>query len=479
MKKASRSILTMVLTLALVAVLCMPAFAADTFKVSVNGNHQFDLYQVFTGDASNGKLTNLKWGANAKAEGSVEDAAEALVNAADADAYVNYESNAIATVKDGAPAEVASGYYVAKDTTTLAEGDAYSNIIVKVVDKDITISPKNNTAPSFNKKTFDTNDSSYSALGSEMVKYDESGWQDSADYDIGDSVPMRLEGTIPSDIGKYAHYYYAFHDVMEQGLTFEKIENVYVNKQALPADAWTVNTNGNKVDIVIKDIAPYAQAGDVVDVYYTAVLNTAAHNGSYGEINDAYLEYSANPTDKTKPDDKDYPKNTNKTPKDSVIIFTYNVVVNKVDQDEKALAGAEFKLQKKMFDGSLKDVALSVSEDGTKFTAIGVDDGIYVLTETKAPAGYNAIDPVEFEVKANHNAVWETGDRTAVLTSLTGGDLFAGNVEALTVEGNVVNKAGAELPETGGTGTVMLYVLGTLFVIGAGVLMVTKYRVKE
>ena len=43
----------------------------------------------------------------------------------------------------------------------------------------------------------------------------------------------------------------------------------------------------------------------------------------------------------------------------------------------------------------------------------------------------------------------------------------------------VVNKAGTELPSTGGMGTTIFYVLGAVLVVGAGVLLVTKKRMSQ
>ena len=40
----------------------------------------------------------------------------------------------------------------------------------------------------------------------------------------------------------------------------------------------------------------------------------------------------------------------------------------------------------------------------------------------------------------------------------------------------IANNAGATLPETGGIGTTLFYVIGALLVVGAGVLLVTKKR---
>ena len=67
-----------------------------------------------------------------------------------------------------------------------------------------------------------------------------------------------------------------------------------------------------------------------------------------------------------------------------------------------------------MSGGSPKKVELTVKDN--VFTGKGLDDGDYVLTETKAPEGYKPIDPIEFTVTADHTVEWKytsTGDTPA------------------------------------------------------------------
>ena len=117
--------------------------------------------------------------------------------------------------------------------------------------------------------------------------------------------------------------------------------------------------------------------------------------------------------------------------------------------------------------------------DAVKFIFKGLDDGEYKLTETQTPAGYNTIAPITFTVTAEHASVLT--DINKALESLTGtkksGEIKLTPVEAdgsLTT--NIENKAGSTLPETGGMGTTILYVVGAILVIGAGILLVTKKR---
>lgn len=186
----------------------------------------------------------------------------------------------------------------------------------------------------------------------------------------------------------------------------------------------------------------------------------------------AKLQYSNNPNDEQGGENGP----TGETPWDNVIVFTYKTVINKVDDKNQPLKGAEFTLSKKMKDGSTKTVAVVKNDEGTTFTFNGLDDGDYVLSETVTPAGYNKIDDITFTVTANHAIEWDGTGRTDVLTSLSG-DKKSGSAEftmtASKADGsltsNVVNKPGSSLPETGGMGTIVLYAAGAVLVIAAGV----------
>ena len=83
----------------------------------------------------------------------------------------------------------------------------------------------------------------------------------------------------------------------------------------------------------------------------------------------------------------------------------------------------------------------------------GLADGTYTLVESTTPAGYNTAADYSFTIKGN--------------------DYTTANLEQSTT---VVNKSGTELPSTGGIGTTIFYVVGSIMVVAAGVLLVTKKR---
>ena len=485
MKRAINALVAVLATVAMAVAGFMgagTAFAdeANTITGPKNG-HTYEAYQIFTGDLADGKLSNVKWGsATAKngtavtdaelktvtdlASKSVNDNAQATANAIAT--YLTSDAQPTATIDDTNPtAQVPSGYYLIKDkNNTVPDGQAATTYIVTVAGN-VTITPKSDV-PSFEKKLKDTNDTTGET----------SDWQDSADYDINDAVPFKLEGTVASNYADYDTYYFAFHDVEENSLTFNKDSvKVYVDDTEITSGYSVVTeglTDGCTFEVKFANLKTIdgVKAGSKIRVEYTSTLNENAVLGKHGNVNKATLQFSNNPNDSQNGETSP----TGETPWDNVIVFTYKTVINKVDDKNQPLKGAEFTLSKKMKDGSTKTVAVVKDSEGTTFTFNGLDDGDYVLTETKTPAGYNSIKPITFTVTANHTITWEGEDRDTILTSLSGnaasGEItFTPTDDKSELDTSVVNKPGSSLPETGGMGTIVLYAAGAVLVIAAGV----------
>ncbi len=485
MKRAINALVAVLATVAMAVAGFMgagTAFAdeANTITGPKNG-HTYEAYQIFTGDLADGKLSNVKWGsATAKngtavtdaelktvtdlASKSVNDNAQATANAIAA--YLKSDAQPTATIDDTNPtAQVPSGYYLIKDkNNTVPDGQAATTYIVTVAGN-VIITPKSDV-PSFEKKLKDTNDTTGET----------SDWQDSADYDINDAVPFKLEGTVASNYADYDTYYFAFHDVEESSLTFNKDSvKVYVDDTEITSGYSVVTeglTDGCTFEVKFANLKTIdgVKAGSKIRVEYTSTLNENAVLGKHGNVNKAKLQFSNNPNDSQNGETSP----TGETPWDNVIVFTYKTVINKVDDENQPLKGAEFALSKKMKNGSTTTVAVVKNDEGTTFTFNGLDDGDYVLTETKTPAGYNSIKPITFTVTASHTITWEGEDRDTILTSLSGnaasGEItFTPTDDKSELDTSVVNKPGSSLPETGGMGTIVLYAAGAVLVIAAGV----------
>lgn len=485
--KTLKKAMSVLVSLLMIFTFALPAFAdSATYTITAPATtHQYEIYQIFTGDLSEGILSNVKWGVNGTGtvgkavDSTVIDELTAVNSRPDSeklDVVKKYAklNNPVETISNGATYSAVAGYYLIKDKDGSVSGtDTYTTYIVKVVGN-VTITPKSNV-PSFEKKVKDTNDTTGAT----------SDWQDSADYDIGDKVPFKLEGTVASNYDDYKTYYFAFHDKAEAGLTFNSDVKVFVDGTVITTgySVVTSTTDGDTFDVVfdnLKDIAD-VKANSKITVEYTATLNDKAVLGNQGNVNTAHLEFSNNPNKVHSGSGK---PETGNTPDDSVIIFTYQVVVNKTKANGEALTGAEFTLEKVLKNGTPKTVAVVKNTEGTAFTFKGLDDGDYILTETVTPATYNTIEPIRFTVTADHEIVWDGVNRTGILTALTGNvtsgtATFTANLDKGNLTTDVVNQSGATLPGTGGIGTTIFYVIGGLLMAAAAVLLITKKRMNS
>ena len=504
-KKLASLLLALVMALSL----SVTAFADEstTYSITINNStagHTYEAYQIFTGDlatneAGNKVLSNIVWGsgvseAGQTALGDAAAKAETLKTEADAKAfakavapYLTTAAGSANTVTEGkyVISGLAAGYYLVKDQdgSLTGDNDSYTEYIIQVVGN-VTATPKSDV-PEVQKKVKDINDST------DTTKTD---WQDSADYDIGDSIPFQLKATLADNVSSYTTYKVVFHDTLSKGLTYNNDAKVYID--GTETNGFVVNADGTTTLTVSCDDVKALGAGNssVITVEYTAKLNENAVLGSAGNPNKVYLEYSNNPNKSESGENHE----TGKTPEDTVIVFTYQTIINKVDSENKPLTGAAFKLEKliKGKDGAADTWTtvkeFTVDETTTSFTFSGLDDGQYKLTETKTPVGYNTIDPIYFVIEATHG---ETADvptlktLNAYLTDANGNkqtemkdgesvniDLGTVDLTAGSITTTVVNKSGSELPSTGGIGTTIFYVLGGVLVLAAVVLLVTKKR---
>lgn len=484
--KHMKKLASLLLALVMVFALATTAFAADTTITAPAGSTRtYDVYQIFTGDLAGDVLSNVKWGKNGT--GTVGEAvlqatldALAAVNSLsdtkkleEISKYVNLNSEKFGTVSDGSPLTAPTGYYLIRDNGLVGDGEAYRLYVVQVVGP-TTISPKVGTTTS-EKKVDDKNDSN--------TTQDEVKWEDSADYDIGDDVPFQLKATIAQDYDNYKVYKLTFHDKESAGLTFKpdtvvvKIDGTIVDSSKYEV-VTTGLTDGDTFEVRFANLkSTAAKADSVITVEYSSTLNDQAVLGSTGNPNTMHITYSNNPND-------DQGGENGKTPDDTVIVFTYKVVANKVTKNPAyveggseseyiPLKGAGFTLYKKNASGEYVAVGSEVKGDEmTTFEWKGLDDGDYKISETTTPAGYNTIADIEFTITAEHEVLSDN----PTLTSLSGGDKFTGKVETGALSADIENNKGSTLPETGGMGTTIFYVLGSVLVIGATVLLITKKR---
>lgn len=480
------------------------------------GDHTYGAYQLFDGNVSGGKLTDIKWGTGidsaallAELKTSTIDELKAVTTAPQlAEKLSKLESSKviafskIATkhvtgtaktfTKSGKAApfsykatlgEADHGYYLVKDTDNKAA--ALTSPILKVAGCTVNVEAKGSVPTSTKKIKEDSTDK----------------WGDTADLDVGQEAPFKLTGTMPSNIADFTTYKYGFKDFISKGFTLregfdvtdltvkigdKKITPDTVNVTDITDDTHGAEYNGGKqIEIMFTDLKATAKAAGVdltasseVTVEYTAKVNEQAVIGGKGNPNKSLVVYQKDVTDGD---------GLGETPEDEVWAFTYQLDTTKVDSanPETKLKDAQFRLYNsdKTKSAEIKDNKIVKWVDGDAGTVIttpeggvfnikGLDADTYYLKEIKAPAGYNL----------------PTGDdayfKFVIAARLTVGDDGKGKIESLTitpgkgqatdgdipngkVEMNITNTSGSTLPETGGIGTVIFTVVGLLVMAGA------------
>ena len=398
---------------------------------------------------------------------------------------------------------LAPGYYLVDQTKQTADenGDNVNTLSAYLVDtviagKTTSINLKKGTV-TLEKKVQDWNDTE--------GKPTNPTWLDSADHDLGDDVPFQLTGTLPANYDRYNTFKYIFHDSLSAGLTRNNDVKVFAKNGdteqeitskftvAAPVDGTFTVSNDNLKTITKDDkgAAVTINNATTIVVRYTAKVNENAVMGSTGNPNTAYLEFSNNPNNGG--------EGTNNTPKDKVIVFTYKFVVDKSFTGAKAPAAddmPEFTLYKYLptgTDGALVPTQIGNpvkvtgnATDGFKAEFPHLDDGKYMVSETKVPQGFNKAPDTYFEISATHSE----GDNHALSTlkvtfytddtfATTAGDPADGVIDTGTVTVEIKNKAGSELPSTGGMGTTVLYAAGAAIVLIAGIGLAVTLRRRQ
>ena len=400
--------------------------------------------------------------------------------------------------KDATDITIPAGYYLLVDTEEIAEGTnaARNSALLQLTNYYTIEMSKKYDLPTSDKditKVTDVNMNTKFVGATEVV-----------DAEIGDIIEFTLVARLPSNFNDYEIYHFAFHDNLSEGMELlETEDNIRIFRNGTEDITFyfeisnEVNEKGNlHIECEsLKDIYNLMNC-DFIMVKYSAKLTDKAVIGSAGNPNTMYVEYSNNPN-------HDGNGQYGKTVEDEVIVFTYELDVNKVDgsSSDKKLANAEFVLLNAdgtkvatVVNGVLTGWENVPGEDETwpanttlksdangQFIIKGLDSATYYLRETKAPAGYNLLtDDVKLVITAtltpDKNNVEDEAKLTALKIQVGDNREQDGTLTTGIVEATIANNKGATLPETGGMGTTIFYVIGAVLVIGAGVLLVTRRR---
>lgn len=332
--------------------------------------------------------------------------------------------------------------------------------------KEVNIQEKN-TAPTLNKQVKEDSDDT---------------WRNENTADIGQTVEFQV--TIDAKKGAEN---YVLHDVMSEGLTFDSNSVKVVKKTGETTKnlengtEYTLITSATestdpKCTFEVKFEKTFCDTltdNDKLIVTYSATLNKNAVVAGSGNANTAKLEYG----------DKHFTTPSETTTK------TYEIPVLKYTNKNGAdtpLAGAVFELyrDKACTENQISFVKNTTASEGYdlyriatssdtavvkqitttadgKFKICGLDADTYYLKEVTQPAGYNKLEaPIKIKIDDE-------------------GKIYVNEVaEANVGDVKVLNKTGSILPSTGGMGTTLFYIFGAILVIGSGVVLITKKRMK-
>lgn len=531
--KSMKKLVTLLLSLVMLCALAMPAMAdgATEYSITINGakaGHTYTAYQVFKGAYYKGNrqvkeneaeyLSDVTWGDGVASDAlltelksnetlkdkfkdakSAEDVAYVLQTMMDKSAELDEFARVVGkhliqtmagttgkltAVENVKISNLVAGYYFVKDAGEINDGEIATKFLVEVVgNANVTVKAQ---APEFEKKVV-------------------SGTADKGtSVNVGDKVTFQLTAKVP-DMASFDKYTFTMHDTLSKGLTFNKA-SVKVTVGDAPVtdknytltyptannskDTFTIAFSETQLKNLVKHTGGTGEEtafGATIVVTYEATLNSNALTTDK-ETNKAYLQYTNDPSGNG--------TGTKKTPEAPVYVYDFDLTVDKFDGTEngtadvnsKRLKDATFILYKvegegnnakKLYyvqDKNNKTVTWTETEaDATKFTTDvngkatfqGIAAGTYYLRETQAPAGYNSLkEDVKVEITATYKENGELESSSATSTN---------NGQYIQVQ-SIANKAGAVLPSTGGIGTTIFYVLGSILALGAAVLLIVKKR---
>ena len=311
---------------------------------------------------------------------------------------------------------------------------------------------------------------------------------DTINYEITSISPKYTKEYFKSDAadGAQTDPTYNIHDTLTDGLTLNAntikvtVDGTELNSTTNGTKWYTLTSEAHKFDIAftVDFLKKEEYKGATVKVNYSVTVNENAVVGTDGNTNDVSLDYSRKPDDPT----TGVPGKT--TPK----VYTYGLVVNKIDGKEKnALSGAEFKLykvekiekengkveEKETQITNLKDMTNGTYTTGKNgvVTFNGLDVGTYRLEEVKAPKNYTLLkDKIEFTITdANPGP-----DGVIDANSSEKVTINEDNKGQLTT--TITNNKGFNLPSTGGKGTYIFTIGGLVVMAGAVLLLVSSKK---
>lgn len=451
--RLSRRILLMLTSLAVaMAPVSMATMAladdgsADNGFVVVSDQEgvRYLVYQVLSGNGrGEGRLSDIEWGSNALPDEIVsvierhgyqppeddrlnaQSAAEWLYASLTdvdggtspiayelADILISAASPMTSTIA-GMECSVPDGWYCVVADPSSTEGRAASGTEPILV-------PVTGGMLQFEEKA------SMPSVSKEVMEDSNETWGKLADAEVGQEVRYRLVGTVPGNISSYDSYEYRFVDELPKHL-MPKLDSVTVVVDGREVtDSFKVSFSDSVLKVEASDLLsiPYVEirAESTITVSYTAQLVPGTPTGMRGaQTNEVHIEYTNDPVS----------GGIGRSRPDRSTVLTYRILINKLSEGtNKPLADAEFTLRTKNGPYVQPDGTLSrnshtfvTSSDG-KIAISGLDEGEYILTETKAPAGYAKLEkPVNIVLRSTLQeekpTLYASLDRSASISAVS------------------------------------------------------------
>ena len=384
-------------------------------------------------------------------------------------------------VAGGSAVSVDPGYYLIKSSTAS---------ILALVTTDVTLVEKNDYTKLIKEFTTETTVGDFDAADDESTSQDDS-------VQVGDTVSYTLTVYIPAGANQAMVVTDSFTSGLDPVLATDGS-----GKVAITVTGLTGTATASAVTAAVADNPATTDVDESTNAYFTVSIDADTVTANAGNTitivyqavvtEDAAYEVQEN-TGKVK-----YGNNYETNP-DTVDSQTYNLEIDKKAESTTGddLGGAKFELYRTDTDHTLTKAAVSlVKMSDADVTAAGITSpvtgAVYYRVADKNDAAADITTTIDMTEKDGDNYKYTKavilgldGDSTYYARETlapTGYNKLDEDVEVAMNDANhvqpVVNNAGSVLPSTGGIGTTIFYIVGAILVIGAGILLVTRRRMR-